>query len=495
MKIRPLFTNRWFYFGLFAIASLLAFLLYKRSAAWNQIQQELASKGESFDLSDNFAPRIPDADNFAATPALHNIRTDESKRDDITSIIDWKAPELSDYVHGKAKIELATQADPRKYLAYLLGEPSETFDGLDYQQTYTRILAELQRRDKNGILVEIGALPIFASSQFLPTWREYCEDPYSVPHLSPLLDLSRTLALQSQAAIALKRDELAEQSICSILQLIAGFNHEPYAISTLVTATSHGIAMNTLWSGLENRTFSNEQLEKLQHLLERLDFQASYAAAMRAELAAAINLLDDVALYSAGAKSALGFETPIISDIYLWGTRDISKARYSEWYFEDFIYPIESGFPALVLRIGAVSPTRTSSTSILKSVSEALPRISYPVMPKIAQNIVLTEAFNNLAITACALERFFVENNDYPDTLSELVPKYIVTVPTDPIDGAPLRYVKDPTNSRYKVYSIGLDASDNGGATHIGDEEGDETKFSSTSYRGDWTWRYPSLKN
>jgi uncharacterized protein YunC (DUF1805 family) len=65
-----------------------------------------------------------------------------------------------------------------------------------------------------------------------------------------------------------------------------------------------------------------------------------------------------------------------------------------------------------------------------------------------------------LAQTAVALERFHaVGVNRYPDTLAELSPKFLASVPADPFDGQPLRY--DKSGNGYTLHSIGpADASD-----------------------------------
>jgi hypothetical protein len=56
--------------------------------------------------------------------------------------------------------------------------------------------------------------------------------------------------------------------------------------------------------------------------------------------------------------------------------------------------------------------------------------------------------------TAVALERFRAAKGDhYPDTLAELSPKFLPSVPEDPFDGQPLRYAK--SGNGYTLHSIG----------------------------------------
>ena len=71
------------------------------------------------------------------------------------------------------------------------------------------------------------------------------------------------------------------------------------------------------------------------------------------------------------------------------------------------------------------------------------------------------QASIQLAITALAIERYRLERGRLPDALKELAPQFIEAIPTDPFDGAPLRYRRLARG--YKVYSVGLDGHDDGG--------------------------------
>jgi hypothetical protein len=70
-------------------------------------------------------------------------------------------------------------------------------------------------------------------------------------------------------------------------------------------------------------------------------------------------------------------------------------------------------------------------------------------------------AFYRLLIVQLAVRAFQLEHQRLPDSLDQLVPDYLSKLPTDPYDGRPLRYQRE--DSRYVVYSVGVDAVDNGG--------------------------------
>lgn len=72
-------------------------------------------------------------------------------------------------------------------------------------------------------------------------------------------------------------------------------------------------------------------------------------------------------------------------------------------------------------------------------------------------------ASNHLLATDLALQAFAKPSGKYPQSLSELVPKYLRAVPRDPFAPAsPLRYKRQ--GDTFLLYSVGPDGKDNGGA-------------------------------
>jgi hypothetical protein len=72
------------------------------------------------------------------------------------------------------------------------------------------------------------------------------------------------------------------------------------------------------------------------------------------------------------------------------------------------------------------------------------------------------------AVTTIAVERFWLAGGRLPETLQDLVPEFLVTLPSDPYDGKPLRYRR--TDTGYMVYSVGPDRTDDGGRVWVSQE-------------------------
>jgi hypothetical protein len=86
------------------------------------------------------------------------------------------------------------------------------------------------------------------------------------------------------------------------------------------------------------------------------------------------------------------------------------------------------------------------------------------------------------AAIACAIERFRLAKGQYPDSLQELVPQFISSLPNDVISGEPYKYYRT-NDGRYVLYSVGWNGTDDGGAPG-------QTLFNDKG--GDWVWQYPA---
>ena len=65
------------------------------------------------------------------------------------------------------------------------------------------------------------------------------------------------------------------------------------------------------------------------------------------------------------------------------------------------------------------------------------------------------------AIAALAAERFRLDHGSWPESLDQLVPKYMAAVPNDPFIPGPLKLRKLPDG--LFIYSVGYDGRDDGG--------------------------------
>ena len=73
----------------------------------------------------------------------------------------------------------------------------------------------------------------------------------------------------------------------------------------------------------------------------------------------------------------------------------------------------------------------------------------------------INDAQLRTAVAALAAERFRIDHGRWPESLDQLVPRYIKAVPRDPFKEGPLKLVKLPDG--VFIYSVGFDGKDDGG--------------------------------
>ena len=77
------------------------------------------------------------------------------------------------------------------------------------------------------------------------------------------------------------------------------------------------------------------------------------------------------------------------------------------------------------------------------------------------------ETRRDVLLTVCAIESYHRKHGSYPDSLAALTPGLLPSVPLDPFDGKPLRYLAAGHVKGHEgapvIYSIGMDEKDDGG--------------------------------
>jgi hypothetical protein len=107
-----------------------------------------------------------------------------------------------------------------------------------------------------------------------------------------------------------------------------------------------------------------------------------------------------------------------------------------------------------------------------------------PAYAKVVHRTQQAQTGIDLALVACALERYRLARGEYPARLEALAPAYLERVPQDVVTGGPLNYRKTP-GGRFVLYSVGENRVDDGGEVHL-----NKNKTGADRGAGDWVWRY-----
>jgi Tfp pilus assembly protein PilE len=112
--------------------------------------------------------------------------------------------------------------------------------------------------------------------------------------------------------------------------------------------------------------------------------------------------------------------------------------------------------------------------------------MTIPAYSNLPQQLAFAQSEVDMAMLACALERYHLAEGRYPDDLQALVPRFVAALPHDIINGQPLKYRRTDAG-RFVLYSVGWNEKDDGGVV--------AAKSSNTNQqdvlRGDWVFKYP----
>lgn len=90
-------------------------------------------------------------------------------------------------------------------------------------------------------------------------------------------------------------------------------------------------------------------------------------------------------------------------------------------------------------------------------------RILLPALSRVSVNAEIAALRRDATLTILALEQYHKKHHNYPQTLNQLIPDYLTTIPIDRFDGNPLRYKLTKDNNNFVLYCIGIDMDDDHG--------------------------------
>jgi hypothetical protein len=283
-------------------------------------------------------------------------------------------------------------------------------------------------------------------------------------YLSAMKGAAQVLRAQAAVAIAKTNTALASQAISGIFAAGHSIAQEPLIISQLVGYAIDAIGVQTLQFALNAAQFNDSELAAMQAALSKAEGPERLARGLIGERAFFISGLKDPEKSFAAARGAppTGVEE-IVHEAFIF-----PLTRLTGFWERDLRF----GIDALTTNITFArlpDPQRvhsmTNSSALMaqaKTRYYVLSGLLLPALEKFALRDVNHRAQLRTALVGIAIERFRLANDSKaPGDLSSLVPAYFDKVPVDPYDGLSLRYKH--TNSGYVVYSIGPDATDDGG--------------------------------
>ena len=492
---------KWLGFIVLVIATLLALFVafenYRGKQAWLAFNTEWEAKGERFDLDAFRPPTVPDDQNFAMTPllaSLHDYQFDPKTKQAIwrdtnaseraKGLFDWRrylkngsawrAAEFVDLASWQRDLRGATNAPDRQIKALLATPPAKPEADLLF-------LLNLNAAELDEVRT--------ASQRPYAVFKIHVEESFQAlfPELAVMKNFASAFQVKALAELAAGNPDAAFADSQAALAMGEAVRSEPILIAGLVRLACLEIAMPPLWEGLARGQWSAAQLERFQARLGRINLVEEMLHNLRGERAFSIAAIDlmkhDPEALDMGGEDGTG----------------IGALRYmpSGWFYQNQLgiaRMYQETYPTLdptrrTVGLAQVSQTMTNFEKQLQSMSPytIFAKMLIPAVNKAVEKTARAQATMSLATVACALERHRLSAREYPDRLDALAPRFLESLPLDPVNGEPLKY-RRTDDGRFLLYSVGLNRKDDGG-TPAADKKG---KPQPDGPEGDWVWRYPA---
>lgn len=519
---------RRFLFACACLATLIALAYaeedWRGKHDWDQFKSQWEAKGEKFDYASVVPPSVPDNQNFAMAPIFDAIDKSMSQK--------WRTQHENPH-YGKNgdfrpwdtniidRLDMGVTCDDRLPPTNGIGDrqTARMSDLTDWQHYY-RTLATKTNWFQQTNLFPVAPQPqtpaqdvLLALSKYDPAieeLREASRRPYSrfpldyddenpaailLPHLAELKRCSQVIQLRAIAELQNGQSDKAFADVKLMLYLANSIRTEPILISQLVRIAIVDIALQPIWEGLAKHQWSDGQLAELDSESARLDFLADCEFALRGERACDLGVVEFLRrspnkirafsdVLGEGDNSHYSFSALVLafgpSGWFYQNELHIGRF-FQNWYLplvnerERTVSPsaVHATYEALDSELHHRTPENLLEALLLPALGAAVERFTY------AQNAV------DLVRVAIALERYRLAHGEYPETLDVLVPRFIVKLPHDIINGQPLHY-RRTSDGLFVLYSVGWNETDDGGVVGL-------TKGGSVDInKGDWVWRYPA---
>jgi hypothetical protein len=307
------------------------------------------------------------------------------------------------------------------------------------------------------------------------------------PHLANVKTLAWTLAARTILELHDNHRAAAWTNLLALTRLVSTWNPEPSDIAHLVRFAALALAQSATWEFLQADGWTDEQLAVLQRewesavllgeLPEAVAFsRASMVMVCRTEREQPLNLPPLGQFGPAlvrSPKAAWGDLMSILRELRYRKIGSYEDEKALLLYFRQREHELRQavrsaswsemlGLPGVKSSPSFQSPSggRSRMQVLLSLKQVALGHQSWGWHP--LARAAEAEARRRLLVTALAIERHRLQQGARPESLQQLVPRWLPDLPTDFADGKPLRYHLTE-HGCFVLYSVGLDCTDDQG--------------------------------
>jgi hypothetical protein len=509
---RKMFGNRFFtwrlmrkvLFVLAASITLAALFIaeedWRGARAWANYKRTMEAKGDHFDAARLIPATVPDDENFAKTPFL--AAAFALPPGDSNLPFKGETNKFGDGYYAAANawtnisppwFDLPVKFRPHPLewdygMAENLNAWAAVIQGTNAVAGAAEVTDPI--RAANIILDNLKGCDPTLAELYSAATRPYCrfniayEQWNQPPDIEMMMGhyvqakwLVRFLTLHAKAEMVSGHSDEALKDLGVLFRFDDGLKDEPLLISQLVRLACTSVMLQSVGEGLAEHRWSEAQLEVLQERLRKTDLLASTVLAFHGERDICFN-----PHFDHGSFGVRG-----------WGWME--QLNLNRAFNETVL-------PRLDLSQREISPSVNHSmdlafqrsyeakgfSAVLHAVlhHDIMASMTLPAYAHVGEKVAFAQSEVDMAMLACALERFRLAQGQYPDTLEALVPRFAAALPQDIINGQPLKY-RRLENGRFILYSVGWNEKDDGGV--VAATKG--TTPRQDQLQGDWVFQYP----
>jgi hypothetical protein len=474
---------------------------WRGKRAWEKCKSELLAQGVELDWHKFIPPPVPDEQNFAMTPFLaplfnfnpRPLQAGQTRWRDTNGFnrTTTFAGQFSaiESTHGWLHVQPGKLTDLEGCWRALQSSPTTNAAAFHNRAEAAVALMEALRQF-NPVLAELYSASGRPSSRFNVDYTE--EDPAAIliPHLSVINKAGYVLRFRASAELALGRNDAAFADAGLIIHLANSIRNDPFIISALARERILGMAVQIIWEGLGQHSWSDAQLREFQARLEDSSVLKQFSESMRAERA---SFGDGIFEYLRAHPSELrgmidSSSTSLPAAILSYGPNGWlyqEQVSYQRLYDQKLPagFDVDAGrFHPQDIEQWAKQLDLITGRGIIDQLRHhrLLSSLLFPNLTGLYQKTALAQNNLNQAAIACALERHRLAHGQYPETLDSLLPAFIGKLPLDVCSGQPLKYRRE-ADGHFILYSIGWNERDDTGTVVKDKEHIDSTQ-------GDWVW-------
>jgi hypothetical protein len=313
---------------------------------------------------------------------------------------------------------------------------------------------------------------------------------FLLPYLTHVREFSRWLSVSAQYRASVGDYEGAVRDLERTLDMADIISRGGTMINHLVTCACDAIAASAAWNIATRHDLPPAALERLtQTFLHHLDSAEPFVEAMRSEsmMGDAIvslvyggeGIVENLGALGSGGSGG-GPSSPVSHLVNplvrMAGSSPAATRRNLTACYQHMVAIADKPYSKSVqdeydafdrdLYSLREHPHRIV-TSMRDPVGYLLASMLLPALSRAHSKEASRNATFGAMATFCALQRYQKETGALPESLDQLVPRYLPSVPIDPFDGNTIHYLrKDVPNlpeDAWAVYSIGTDFIDDGG--------------------------------